>query len=98
MVKEVEPTRKNVIYTSTRMVGNVGGPDFHNQLLSYKSLEWAYEREVRVFTTFSPLDTDFEKHAPDKFRLSKYLENASKRFTSVQIQMQMHKFAQKFLS
>lgn len=60
---------QNVIYTSRRMIVDVDSPEFHNQLLCYKSLEWAYEQEVRVFTTFGPVDTDFEKHAPDQVHL-----------------------------
>lgn len=64
------PTRpRNVIYTSKRMVVEAGSPDFYEQLLCYKSLEWAYEQEVRVFSTFGRNYLDFEKNAADQVHL-----------------------------
>lgn len=43
---------KNVIYSSRRMVVDSKSPDLSEQILCFKSLEWAYEEEVRVFRRF----------------------------------------------
>lgn len=65
-----QPTKpRNVIYTSRRMVVEAGRPEDYEQLLCYKSLEWAYEQEVRVFSTFGPSFADFEKNHPDQIHL-----------------------------
>lgn len=64
------PTKpRNVIYTSKRMEVKAGSPEFYEQLLCYKSLEWAYEQEVRVFSTFGPNYADFEKTTPNQVHL-----------------------------
>jgi hypothetical protein len=65
-----EPTKiQNVIYTSRRVLVDPRSPDFAQRMLCYKSLEWAYEEEVRVFTTFSRDFSDFEKHKVDQIHL-----------------------------
>jgi hypothetical protein len=58
----------NVIYTSRRMPVLAGSEDFYEQLLCYKSLEWAYEQEVRIFRTFGNPD-DFAKNKSDQVHL-----------------------------
>ena len=64
------PTKpRNVIYTSKRIVIDAEDPDFHEQLLCIKSLEWAYEQEVRVFRNFSSNHEDFEQHTLDQIHL-----------------------------
>ncbi len=57
-----------VIYTSRRIVVNARGRDFHD-MLCYKSLEWAYEEEVRVLSTFKPDGVDFENNKLDQVHL-----------------------------
>jgi hypothetical protein len=58
----------NVIYTSRRMPVLAGSVDFYEQLLCYKSLEWAYEQEVRIFRTFGNPE-DFAKNGSDQVHL-----------------------------
>ncbi|WP_428718064.1 DUF2971 domain-containing protein [Undibacterium curvum] len=52
----------SVVYTSRRQAAKVGSENFYEQLLCYKSLEWAYEQEVRIFRTFGRNQDDFEKN------------------------------------
>jgi hypothetical protein len=47
----------------------VGSPQFYEELLCSKSLEWAYEQEVRVFTLFGQGRADFLKNDPDQIHL-----------------------------
>jgi hypothetical protein len=57
------PTRPhNVVYTSRRQTVQVASEDFYERLLCYKSLEWAYEQEVRIFRTFGRNQSDFAKN------------------------------------
>lgn len=42
----------NVVYTSRRIAVQRDDKDLYDRLLCYKSLEWAYEQEVRIFRTF----------------------------------------------
>ena len=67
--KPVKP--RNVVYTSKRIVIEAGSPDFYEQLLCVKSLEWAYEQEVRAFTRFGDgvRVEDFEKNSHDQVHL-----------------------------
>lgn len=52
-----ESTRPhNVIYTSRRIAVQEDAEDLYDRLLCYKSLEWAYEQEVRIFRTFGAHD------------------------------------------
>lgn len=59
---------RNVIYTSRRTVVSARGRDFHD-MLCYKSLEWAYEEEVRVFVLFKQNGPNFEHNRPDEIHL-----------------------------
>lgn len=59
----------NVIYTSRRIPVIVGTEDFYERLLCYKSLEWAYEQEVRIFRTFGSTQEQFEKNKRDSKHL-----------------------------
>jgi hypothetical protein len=59
---------RNVIYTSRRTVAKARGRDFHD-MLCYKSLEWAYEEEVRVLTTFKQNGPNFENNKLDEVHL-----------------------------
>lgn len=59
----------NVIYTSRRVPVLAGSEEFYEQLLCHKSLEWAYEQEVRIFRTFGLGPADFEKNSHDQIHL-----------------------------
>lgn len=59
----------NVIYTSRRVPIVAGSEEFYEQLLCHKSLEWAYEQEVRIFRTFGLGPADFEKNTHDQIHL-----------------------------
>lgn len=52
----------NVTYTTQRIHVNTDSEDYREQLLCTKSLEWAYEEEVRVFRTFGKNFNDFKKN------------------------------------
>jgi hypothetical protein len=65
-----KPTKpNNVIYTSRRSPVIAGTDDFHDRLLCYKSLEWAYEQEVRIFRTFGSTKEQFDKNSIDALHL-----------------------------
>ena len=51
------------------MIIEAGSPDFFERLLCYKSLEWAYEQEVRAFIFFGDSHADFEKNDPQQVHL-----------------------------
>lgn len=59
----------NVIYTSRRTPIKAGSDDFYDRLLCYKSLEWAYEQEVRIFRTFGSTQEQFDKNDVDALHL-----------------------------
>ncbi len=59
----------NVIYSSRRSIVKVGSEDFYERLLCYKSIEWAYEEEVRIFKTFGSTKEHFEKNTSDQIHL-----------------------------
>jgi hypothetical protein len=47
------PTKPyNVVYTSRRRAVDPDARDYYEQLLCQKSIDWAYEEEVRIFRTF----------------------------------------------
>jgi len=52
----------NVIYTSRRSAIKAGSEDFYDGLLCFKSLEWAYEEEVRIFRTFGANQERFDQN------------------------------------
>lgn len=59
----------NVVYTSVRSPVVADTEDFYERLLCYKSLEWAYEQEVRIFRTFGSSREEFEQNRPDQVHL-----------------------------
>jgi hypothetical protein len=59
----------NVIYTSRRAPIKVGTEDFYDRLLCYKSVEWAYEEEVRIFRTFGSSMGACELNYPEQVHL-----------------------------
>ena len=59
----------NVIYTSRRSPIKAGSDDFYERLLCYKSLEWAYEEEVRIFRTFGSSREQFNRNSPTDVHL-----------------------------
>jgi hypothetical protein len=64
------PTKPhNVVYTSRRQTVKVASDDFHERLLCYKSLEWSYEQEVRIFRTFGRNQGDFSKNDRNSIHL-----------------------------
>jgi hypothetical protein len=60
---------KNVIYTTQRVHIDADRDDYREMLLCTKSLEWAYEEEVRVFRTFGKHFSDFEKNTKGQVHL-----------------------------
>lgn len=58
--RETKP--HSVVYTTRRQTAQVGRGDFYTQVLCYKSLEWAYEQEVRIFRAFGRNQGDFAKN------------------------------------
>lgn len=62
-------TPHSVIYTSRRQTVQVASEDFYERLLCYKSLEWAYEQEVRIFRTFGRNQDDFAKNDGNSIHL-----------------------------
>lgn len=60
---------KNVIYSSKRIHVDADRDDYREMLLCTKSLEWAYEEEVRVFRTFGKRFSDFEKNTKAQVHL-----------------------------
>lgn len=59
----------NVIYTSRRPTIIGDSQDFYERLLCYKSLEWAYEQEVRIFRTFGSTPERFDRNNLDDIHL-----------------------------
>lgn len=59
----------SVVYTSRRQTVQVNSEDFYERLLCFKSLEWAYEQEVRIFRTFGRTREDFERNDKDAIKL-----------------------------
>lgn len=59
----------NVVYTSRRTPIKAGSEDFYERLLCYKSLEWAYEQEVRIFRTFGATQDRFNQNKLDDVHL-----------------------------
>lgn len=59
----------NVIYTSRRSAVEAGSEDFYERLLCYKSLEWAYEEEVRIFRSFGSTQEQFDQNTVDQKHL-----------------------------
>jgi hypothetical protein len=65
-----ESTRPhNVIYTSRRIAVPEDADDLYDRLLCYKSLEWAYEQEVRIFRTFVSNDGPSSENDINKVHL-----------------------------
>lgn len=60
---------QNVIYTSRRPTFKTGAADFHEKLQSHKSIDWAYEEEVRVFRAFGSTKEQIDNHDPLKLHL-----------------------------
>jgi len=60
---------KSVIYTTQRIHVDANRDDYREMLLCTKSLEWAYEEEVRVFRTFGKQFSDFEKNTKGQVHL-----------------------------
>ena len=65
-----QPTQpQNVVYSSRRVVNQPGDDRAYSQLMCRKSIDWAYEEEVRVFKNFPPVEAGSEPHPPDKIHL-----------------------------
>jgi hypothetical protein len=59
----------NVTYTTQRLFVDADRDNYREILLCTKSLEWAYEEEVRVFRTFGSRFSDFEKNTKGQIHL-----------------------------
>jgi len=59
----------NVVYSTNRFIVKTANDDFYEKLLCYKSLEWAYEQEVRIFRTFVANAEDCEKNSSSDIHL-----------------------------
>jgi hypothetical protein len=59
----------NVIYTSKRPTFKTGTDDFHERLQCHKSIDWAYEEEVRIFRAFGDTKEQIDSHNPMKLHL-----------------------------
>lgn len=60
---------KNVVYTTQRVQIDASRDDYREAILCTKSLEWAYEEEVRVFRTFGRKFSDFERNTKGQIHL-----------------------------
>lgn len=60
---------RNVVYTSVRALSEPSDPNFYEKFLCQKSIEWAYEEEVRIFRAFGRSKAEFASHPPDKVHL-----------------------------
>ena len=60
---------RNVVYTSVRALTEPSDPTSYEKFLCRKSIEWAYEEEVRIFRTFGRSKTEFDRNPPDKIHL-----------------------------
>lgn len=65
--REIHP--RNVIYSSRRAVAKTGTDKFYENLLCYKSVDWAYEEEVRIFRPFGETQADFDRNTTDQMHL-----------------------------
>jgi hypothetical protein len=62
-------TAQNVVYTTQRIHVDAKRDDFREVLLCTKSLEWAYEEEVRVFRAFGKSFSDFKRNTKGQVHL-----------------------------
>jgi len=59
----------NVVYTSRRNIVKPGSEDYYEKMMCRKSLEWAYEEEVRIFRGFSNSKIAGHENADDRVYL-----------------------------
>lgn len=59
----------DVVYSSMRPTNNPGDTQGYLKLACHKSIDWAYEEEVRVFKNFEPVGPGHPPHAQDKVHL-----------------------------
>jgi hypothetical protein len=60
---------RNVIYSSRRAVAKTQTDEFFERLLCYKSVDWAYEEEVRIFRPFGDTQAESDSNKPDQVHL-----------------------------